>query len=193
MESSNNEFKVPTLRYVGFNELMYDALNKHENCIWEKLVHCQKQSSILPEQSSILKSIIKEKKKIIRLFNKLMDLTTDKETPCDNCILCQDQMEFAEDRVIAIAKNQPSESEFKKQFQEFQEELAKHCRLQANACSAIAGANKDMVLDHTFSPGMDVTSMVTTIPTTTASAMTNVGESMTIEDFGSIPKNVDNM
>lgn len=192
MEAATNDFKAPSLRYVSFSELMYDTLHKHEHCLWEKIVHCQNQTSIAPEQISILKGIIKEKKKIIRLFNKLMDLTTDKSNPCQNCILCQEQIEIAEDRVIAVAKNQPTEADFRKQFKEFQEELAKHCSLQANACSVVTDGSKGVLLDlPPITPvGVDVAMATVTmpmIPTTTA-ATTENDESMTMAAFEAIPK-----
>lgn len=200
MESSTIDLKVPV--FVSYYELMFDTLKKHVDCLWEKHMHCQKQASIEPEQVSILKGIIKEEKKIVRLFNKFLELSTDKLVPCNSCILCQSQIDISEERVSIVAKNQPTESDYKKQFREFQEELAKHCRLQANACNMVNVANKNGLYDLPLeSTGMDMimgTDAMPATPTITATTMEPPNSETTtkgpqesvisMETFESIPK-----
>lgn len=188
---TNTTANVPTaddstLRFVSYNELMYEMLSKHENCMWEKLVHCLHQSSVGAEQSTVLKNINKEKKKIIRMFTRLLEYSSDAKTPCENCVICQKRINLAEEKVKTVALNKPSEDDFKKQYQQFQEELLKHSRLQPSVCST--GNCSGMTFFDMPSVVMD-TATTTMVTNDATLGKPDTAVTMEIPAFESIPKN----
>lgn len=193
MEAAANTEKC-LLRYISFNELMYETLNKHEICLWEKVVHCQNLSCMPHSQISLLKGIIKEKKKIIKLFTKLLEFAQDVNEPCDNCITCQKNIDAAIERVKTVAQNQPTECDYKLEYEQFQEELRKHCKLQASTCNLSGNPKSGLLLDLSTEV-MDATATATATTTTMTMADNDIqvdkldaAVEMPLETFEAIPK-----
>lgn len=111
---------------VNYQELMYEVLRQQEHQQWRVLLHCLVENhSKKAEQLAMLKNLIKEKKKVIKIFTKILDMAEDKESPCESCKMYLPDLLESTKKAKEVAKYNPYEedSDFMKQYREFQQEI----------------------------------------------------------------------
>lgn len=124
--TTRSEDVTPPLKVGNYQELMYEVLRQQEHQQWRALLHCLvEHNPKKPEQLALLKSVIKEKKKVIKLFTKILDMAEDKEAPCESCKVIMPELLESAKKAKEVAKYNPLEedSEFMKQYREFQQEI----------------------------------------------------------------------